>query len=172
MLQQLILRVFASLAALAFGFGAPPAVTAASPPATSHLAAPSDVSAEASEPPRHAHVQMFVNIHGRGESNGCTVTFTPQRSDPGTDIRHGVTCGHPGAVSKVTWKYLKTDRQGDHYQIKRLFPYKEPGETPSVKQVTYVGKELVVWKDEVQRIVMRPPPPKTESKNSALGTAR
>jgi hypothetical protein len=72
--------------------------------------------------------------------------------------KDGLTCGHRGAVTKLTWEYLRTDKEGDHYTFERLFPFEEPTQSSEVKEVTYQGQELVVFEDDVHRIVIRPAP--------------
>lgn len=109
-----------------------------------------------SAPPKYAPVEVFINNHEFGDQNGCTTTFSPQPRSQTTKIVHGSTCGHPGAVSKLTWEYVRTDQAGDHYTVERVFPNDEPNQRTTTTEVAYTGQELLLFEDDVQRIVMRP----------------
>lgn len=114
---------------------------------------PSD---EESLDPKYPKVAVRISNIRYGDANGCTATFSPQVTDDAVTIGSEMTCGHPGAVSKLRWKYLHTDAAGDHYNFSRMFPSDAPVHTTTHKDVVYAGEELVVFEDDVQRIVMRP----------------
>lgn len=107
--------------------------------------------------PKYPKLAVRISNHQYGDANDCTATFSPQAADGGVTIGSEMTCGHPGAVSKLRWKYLHTDAAGDHYNFSRMFPSDAPVNTTEFKDVVYTGKELVVFEDEVQRIAMLPP---------------
>ena len=103
-------------------------------------------------PPKFASVEVSI----RGKSGSCTATFTPLPVVSGREIKHGVTCGHPGAVTKLSWHYLGTTDQGDRYEFERTFPVDESNQTTSKKEVVYAGEELLLFDDEDSTILMRP----------------
>ncbi|MCH9655773.1 MAG: hypothetical protein K0U86_13985 [Planctomycetes bacterium] len=97
-----------------------------------------------------------INNHKFGESNGCTTTFSPRQKSSNVKVKHGSRCGHPGAVSKLNWEYLRTDEKGDHYRFERSFPNDKPNYTVVTKEVLYRGQEVILFEDDVQRISMFP----------------
>lgn len=100
---------------------------------------------------RYPDTVLFINNHKYGENNGCTglLSLTGQSS-----------CGHKGAVSEVTWSFLRTNDEGDVYTFTRKYPSNTPSpETStkeSTKEVTYSGKKLILWSDDVQKILIKP----------------
>ena len=109
--------------------------------------------------PHYDRVQIFVNNRKFGATNGCTSGFSPQPTSTITRIKHGISCGHRGAVSKLNWEYVRSDDEGDHYRVERIFPHGEPGQESKAKDVVFQGEELVLFEDDLQRIVMRQDPP-------------
>jgi len=134
-----------------------------SPPATQPSPVVSQPSIPVTEPavvtPHHTRVEVFINNHKFGDTNGCTTTFSPQATSAGTKIERGSTCGHPGAVSKLTWSYLRSDEKGDHYEFERVFPHGEPNQETTKKKVIFTGRDVVLFEDETQRVVFRLAPP-------------
>jgi len=77
----------------------------------------------------------------------------------GTKIKRGSTCGPPGAVSKLSWSYERSDENGDHYEFERVFPYGEPDQVTTKRQAVFSGEDIVLFEDEFQRVVFRSSPP-------------
>jgi len=98
-------------------------------------------------------VQIFINNHQAGKTNGCSGSLQPKGA---------MRCGHPGGVSEVTWQWLRRSRTGDIYSITRKFPLGLPSETVDTKEVEYRGTQMEIWKDNVQRILLRPIQPEAE----------
>ncbi len=99
------LVAFAGL--LAFGAFQGCGNTAPTPPAPGKRAPPpatAAVTKAAVVPPRFPRVE--VSIESGGPS--CTATFTPQPIGSPVKVNHGLTCGPPGAVTKLSWQYLGT----------------------------------------------------------------
>ncbi|GEM_PF-4509191 len=96
---------------------------------------------------RYTNVVLLVNNHRFGATNGMTI-------DVG--LSGEGECGHPGAVSKVSYRFVGSSDQGDTYELTRVFP--SDGATPSSASatVTYKGEAITVWEDSVQRIVLKP----------------
>ena len=93
--------------------------------------------------------ELFINNHKFGDDNGSTASVAANGQS---------TCGHPGHVSEVTWKYLHSDSDGDVYQITRSYPSDAPSAKSDTKEITYAGKALVLWQDDTQKIILRPQP--------------
>ena len=111
-------------------------------------------------PPHHSKMEVLVNIRTSPDvafanKNGCSSNYSPKTTKEGTKIGYGLTCGHPGAVSKVSWDYTHSDEDGDHYHFERLFPHEEPSQKRSEVDVVFNGSELVLFKDKLYRIVLR-----------------
>lgn len=111
-------------------------------------------------------VQIFINNHQSGKTNGCITSLAPNGA---------MSCGHPGGVSKVSWKWLRRSDTGDVYSFTRKFPHGLSNQTSETKEVEYGGTQVEIWKDDVQIIVLRPirpesghatgqPAPRPESK--------
>jgi len=92
---------------------------------------------------------------GRGKgTSGCSSGFDPkvlQRSK----VNGQFTCGFPGEVSRVNWWYLGTDKEGDHYEFARQFPYEDLDQKVPKKEVVFRGKPVVVYQDESHRIMLQ-----------------
>jgi hypothetical protein len=101
-------------------------------------------------------VEVFINNRKYGVENGCTTRFVPQSLVDNAQIEHTLTCGHPGKVSKLTWEYVGTDDEGDHYRFRRVFPYEAPSQESTVHEIVYHGTEQLLFEDEYQRILIRP----------------
>jgi len=68
--------------------------------------------------------------------------------------------GHPGAVSELSGKFLRSTRAGDEYEFTRKFPADaaDPADIKTTtKTVVYAGQPLTVFEDDAQRIVIYPP---------------
>lgn len=120
-------------------------------------------------PPKFVSVEVFIFCKGYSTPTGetgtfsCTTRFRPQPPSHGIESKTASTCGitrpdHPelAKVAEVSWQYVRTDDEGDHYELERTFPLDQPNETSVTKQVVYAGTELLLFEDEFQRIVMRP----------------
>jgi len=106
-------------------------------------------NASPTDPRRFSTVKSFVNFTGGSPNDGCVGDASPSGS---------IRCGHPGAVSDVSWSWLRTTDQGDVYRFTRIYPHDTPTAQTVVKEVTYTGSPLVVWEDAVHRIGLRPSP--------------
>jgi beta-lactamase regulating signal transducer with metallopeptidase domain len=109
------------------------------------------VAAKADEPARKfPALVVFVNNCRYGPTNGGS-SIPPEggvMQETGKS-----TNGHPGAVSEVEWKYLRTTDAGDEYEVTRRFPIDTPTPSTEKKTVTYSGKPLTVFEDDVQRVL-------------------
>ena len=97
---------------------------------------------------------VFINNKRYGPSNGSSLV--PPK-DGVTEETGKSTCGHPGAVSEIEWKYLRTTDAGDEYEVTRRFPVDTATPNTEKKTVTYSGKPLTVFEDEVQRVLFLSP---------------
>ena len=95
---------------------------------------------------RFPAILVFINFAGSGPNDGLVGNAGPTGK---------ATCGHPGAVSDVSWSWLRSTEQGDDYRFTRIFPYETPDARTFVKEATYTGGEVVVWEDGVHRIGLR-----------------
>ena len=123
---------------------------------------PSSEAAAALEvAPRHGVVEILINTRPSTDyefdgKNGCSTDYTPKQMDSGIRVDQAMTCGYPGAVSKLSWKYTHTDNDGDHYHFTRTFPLDEPNQSTTESDVIFDGEEITIFQDDAQRIVLRP----------------
>jgi hypothetical protein len=114
----------------------------------------SDITIVASTAPP-APVEVFINNHDFGPLHGCT-SMSAAHTDVAMVVASSLTCGLAGAVSKVTWKLIRSDDRGDWYRFERTFPYGETDAQTTHREVVFEGSEIVVFEDDVQRVIMRP----------------
>src|SRR4051794_21994811 len=95
----------------------------------------------------YTNAEVFLNIHNWGPKNGCSGELKPTGR---------MTCGLKGASSEVTWWCVGTNKTGDLYLFTRKFPRGEPTAKTTSTNITYSGKEMVVWKDDIQQLILRP----------------
>jgi hypothetical protein len=112
--------------------------------------------------PRFAELELFVNNGKWGGTNGCSTTFTlvtgtQHPTAAPSAIEHVMHCGHPGAVSKITWSYSGTDARGDHLRLERTFPHEEPNADTTTIEIVFAGESLTVFEDDFQRVIVRVP---------------
>ncbi|RKY24663.1 MAG: hypothetical protein DRP83_07315, partial [Planctomycetota bacterium] len=89
---------------------------------------------------------VFINNHRYGPDNGAVSQLTKTGK---------MTCGHPGAVSEVSWKWLRDTPPGDEYEFTRIFPAGAANAKTHKNIVTYDGSHASIWKDDFQEIVIR-----------------
>jgi len=111
---------------------------------------------------RFPDVKLLINNRRYGDENGLSGSLN--------ENEHAI-CGHPGAVSDVSGKFLGSNSDGDVYQFTRRFPADavNPADIKTTtRTVTYAGKRLMLFEDDVQQIVIYPP---TESPFGGSATA-
>ncbi len=131
---------------------------------------PKDASNATTHEPKFDRMEVAVVIigyqgkklpEGKGTS-GCSTSFRPKVSDdPKAD--HELTCGFPGEVSRVRWWYTHTDKDGDHYEFARQFPFEDVDKQTPKKQVAFQGEPVLVYEDDSHRIYLRVQNPKDRS---------
>ena len=120
----------------------------------------SEAAVQLEVPPRHQVVQILINTRPSTDyefdgKNGCSTDYTPKQPVSNIRIDQALTCGYPGAVSKLSWKYTHTDNDGDHYHFTRIFPLDEANQSTTESNVVFNGEEVTVFQDDAQRIVLR-----------------
>lgn len=140
---------------------APPNAPGAPPKAPSSATQTDGEQASVVEP-HYETLELQINNHKFGPNNGSTMTFVLPPPGSGAQIKWESRCGHPGAVSNVSWTYLRSDQEGDHYRFAREFPVDAPSRTTVTKEVLFTGDEIVLFEDEVQRILLRRPSQRAE----------
>lgn len=100
-------------------------------------------------------VEIFVNNHLGGESNGCTT---------GVSTKGRMTCGKPSHVSELTWTFLRSTAEGDVYSFTRKYPSDAAIPLAETKEISFNGKDLILWVDDVQKITLRIPLKSTQVK--------
>ncbi len=98
---------------------------------------------------RYLATELFINNHKYGDTNGCSSALA---------VTGRASCGHAGHVSEVSWTYLRSTPEGDIYKITRKYPSDSDTAKTDTKEVTYSGEPLIVWRDDYQKIILRPKP--------------
>ncbi len=111
------------------------------------LLATAVLPASAKETRHHLGVELFINNTPAGKTNGCTTRPLPVRGE--------ARCGHAPHISEVRWKYLSSTEKGDIYLFLRRFPADAAEAKQESKVVEFTGKELILWEDSHQRILLR-----------------
>lgn len=117
----------------------------------------SSSAAETNVEPRFAVAVTCFN--GKVDSKSfCSATATPEAKHEGkVEVDHGLTCGLPGKVSEIHWRFVGHQGPSDVYLVSRRFPADKPGTVPVTNSVIYFGKRVSVFLDSDQVIVMEPP---------------
>jgi hypothetical protein len=105
------------------------------------------VGSEERERRHFPSTEVFINNHKWGKNNGCSDVLA---------MRGRTVCGIKGASSEITWWCIGTNGVGDMYIISRKYPLGEPGAKTTSTNIVYTGTEKVVWKDDVQQLILRP----------------
>ena len=98
---------------------------------------------------KYIATELFINNHKYGDTNGCS---------SGLPVTGRASCGHAGHVSEVSWTYLRSSPEGDIYKITRKYPSDSDTPKTDTKEATYSGKPLILWRDDYQKIILRPKP--------------
>ena len=98
---------------------------------------------------KYVATELFINNHKYGDTNGCS---------SGLPVTGRASCGHAGHVSEVSWTYLRSSPEGDIYKITRKYPSDSDTPKTDTKEVIYSGKPLILWRDDHQKIILRPKP--------------
>ena len=106
--------------------------------------------------PNHEHFAVFVNNHQHGESNGCTTSSFAKPPEGNVSFTAFMTCGFANSQSQVEWEYSHTDDAGDHYHVSRTVRVNGLVKSESAKEITYDGAEVLLFEDDIQRVIMRP----------------
>ncbi len=142
------------LAAISFAIwhasvGAPPAARSAAVAAPS--AAPATLIAA---PPAFQAVVTCYNGWVDSGSYTCVGSFRVLSAQSAWGNPIELICGLPNQQSKLTWQFLGTEKGVDLYRFSRVFPVSDAHAQESVRNVSYSGKRVVIYKDKFQAIVL------------------
>jgi len=117
----------------------------------------SGAAAETNAQPRYAAVVTCFN--GKVDSGSfCSTTPAKEsKHDAPVQVSREMTCGFPGKVSEIHWRFVGYQGPADVYQVSRRFPSDTPKATIATNSVLYFGKRVAVFEDKDQVIVMEPP---------------
>lgn len=112
----------------------------------------------ASEPskPKPLFGAVVTCFIGKADSqSSCTTIVKPQESAIARS--GGMTCGLPGQVSELKWKFVGSESGVDIYEISRRFPADAPQSVTTTKTIRFSGKRVIAFEDQHQVIVFDPP---------------
>ncbi|MCD6385697.1 hypothetical protein J7M23_07950 [Candidatus Sumerlaeota bacterium] len=93
--------------------------------------------------------KVFCNNVKYGPKNGCIINLV-------VEGKVKSRCGHPGAISEITWQFIAHRDGKDIYLFQRRFPVDSENPQTQSKQVAFAGESIVVFQDEVQKISVIP----------------
>ena len=107
--------------------------------------------------PRYvAGVTCFNGKVDSGSSCSAHPTQDP-KNEANWKISRELTCGFPGKVSEIHWRFVGYQGQADVYQVSRRFPSDTERASTATNLVLYFGRRVAVFEDRDQVIVMEPP---------------
>ena len=68
-----------------------------------------------------------------------------------------MTCGIPGQVSEITWRFVGQHGEKDVYFFTRRFPLDGTGVITTSKELEFSTQRVIAFQDEHQTIVIEPP---------------
>ena len=95
----------------------------------------------------HYPAKVFCNNLKYGTSNGAVGAMGAAGK---------LTCGHPSAVSEITWTFIGHVTGKDEYRFERRFPVDRPTTSSAVRDVEFVGERITVFEDAFQKITIVP----------------
>jgi hypothetical protein len=108
----------------------------------------------AADAPRYAtHIICFMGALDSRSS--CSTTIFPL--DDASRSTNEMTCGLPGKVSEIVWKFVRRHGDKDVYQFKRTFPFDTAAASTTMKTVEFGNSRVIVFQDAAQAIVIEPP---------------
>ncbi|QDT77170.1 hypothetical protein Mal35_05950 [Gimesia maris] len=130
----------------------------------------SEKETASTETPEPLYHPVLVKLEKYEKGPSTTITFSPQKTSANTTVTHGATLGtdQPGESVKVTWTYLKTDEQGDHYHFEKTMRNESSQQKTMSKEIQYTGKKQLIFEDDFQRTWIYPAPADKEEPGQAL----
>ena len=124
------------------------------------------------ETPEPLYYPVLVSLEKYEKGPSTTTRFSPQKTSANTTVTHGATMGtdQPDESVKVTWTYLKTDEQGDHYHFEKTILNESSQQKTMSKEIQYAGKKQLVFEDDFQRTWIAPASAEKEEPGQALKT--
>lgn len=129
------------------------------PPSDTNEAASTDNVQQAIPFPQYA-AGLFCYIGDIGSrTNAHTIISDPSKeTNPKLKINsQSISCGYPGKVSKISWKFIQHKENKDIYSFERTFPVDANEQSTAAKVVEYEGKQTIVFQDEYHVIVLDTP---------------
>ena len=68
-----------------------------------------------------------------------------------------MTCGWPGKVSEIQWRFLRRKGNADVYEFTRRFPSDKPESKTENKTVEFSAERTIIFEDIFQVIVIQSP---------------
>lgn len=114
---------------------------------------------------------VVICFNGKLDSgNSCSSTcFQPD----GTLFLSGkMTCGWPGKVSEIKWRFLRRKGSADEYEFTRRFPADKPECKTETRTVEFSTERAIVFKDASQVIVIDRPKAKDGADPTVCGDGK
>ena len=98
------------------------------------------------------HRALVICFDGKiDNAPSCSVT-TGSQGGAG-----GLTCGHEGKNSTISWTFEGTEGTADVYRFECQFPATKVGAIAGIsKRIKFAGRRIIVFEDEHVAVVMDP----------------
>ena len=116
------------------------------------------VSEKADSNPKYpAALTCFIGEIGSGTNCSMIITDPSEKVTKSSITGEKMTCGHPGEVSEIGWKFIRHQDNKDVYAFTRLFPADGTERKPASKTVEFDGNQAVIFQDEHHVVVLHSP---------------
>jgi hypothetical protein len=90
---------------------------------------------------------------GKSKSSSCAGELA-KAEGPLKVLTGALTCGYPGAVSKVSWEFLEHRSGKDCYRFTRVFPEGELDATTTIVESGFAREQITLFEDAKQLVLL------------------
>ena len=125
------------------------------PSETNETASAANVQPTISSPHYAAELFCYVGEIGSRTNAHIIISDPNKETNPNLKINsQSISCGYPGKVSKISWKFIQHKENKDIYSFERTFPVYANEQSTTFQVVEYEGKQTIVFQDEYHVVVL------------------
>ncbi len=109
------------------------------------------MEAQKDQQPRFA--ARLIICAGKSKASSCDGGLA-KAEGPLKVLSGALTCGHPGAVSKVSWRFIEHRTGKDIYEFTRVFPEGEPNAVTTTITSGFSGEKTTLFEDANQVVLI------------------
>ena len=110
-----------------------------------------------SNPKYPAALTCFIGEIGSGTNCSMVITDPREKVTKSRITGEKMTCGHPGEVSEIGWKFISHQDNKDVYTFTRVYPADGNEREAESKTVAFDGSQLVLFEDDHHVVVLHTP---------------